>query len=372
MIELNKPKIILITSRADFGGGPEHIFNLIKVLKNDIDFFVACPDDYPYWNRYEKILGKDKLFKILHRKINLKIIFSLKDFIKKNKIQFVHSHGKGAGLYSRILNFIYGIPCIHTFHGFHIGEYNFIQKRIYILLEKILAIFTKTFITVSKSEFELISSYKISKIEKIRTINNGVDIPAEKVNEEIFNKNKLKVITITRFDYAKNTLLLVDIIKELKNQNKINLFEFVILGSGSDEKNFRKRMNEENISDYIKLFGFVENTSEFLIDAFCYISTSRWEGLPLGIMEAMSYGVPVIATNVTGNKDLVENNKNGYLYNINNSKEAVEYIVKLSEDKKLWKDLSDECRLNIENKYSLEKMGKETKLLYMEYILNKK
>ncbi len=367
-----RPKILLITSRADFGGGPEHINKLIQILKNDIEFFIACPDDYPYWNRYEKILGKEKLFKIPHRKFKLKFTLSLKEYIKRNNIQLLHSHGKGAGLYSRLLNLLSGIPCIHTFHGFHIGEYNLFQKKIYIFIEKVMSLFTKAFIAVSKSEFNIIYDYKISSAQKIHIINNGVEIPAEKVNEKIFNQNKLKLVTFTRFDYAKNTLLLIDIIKELKNQNKIDLFIFVILGSGSDENIFKEEMNKENIADHIKLKGFVENTSEFLVDAFCYISTSRWEGLPLGVMEAMSYGVPVIASNVTGNKDLIDNKKNGFLYDINNPKEAVECIVKLSEDKNLWKDFSKECWLKIKNNFSLEKMCEETKLLYLKNIHNKK
>jgi hypothetical protein len=58
----NLKNILIITARADFGGGPEHVYRLLKLLHKDVNFFVACPKDYPYWERYSDIIGREKPF----------------------------------------------------------------------------------------------------------------------------------------------------------------------------------------------------------------------------------------------------------------------------------------------------------------------
>ena len=360
----NKIKVLLISVRADFGGGPEHIYRLIQVLKEEIDFYIACPDDYPYWNRYENLLGNKRMIVIPHRKFKVNAVSSLILFLHKHKINIIHSHGKGAGIYSRTLRLPTSVPCIHTFHGIHIGEYNGLQKFVYMLLERIMSIFTKSFITVSRSEFELVKKLKIAPNKKLNIINNGVIIPAEVVEEKILDGEKLRLITFSRFNYQKNTVLLIEILKELKRQNQIERFETIILGSGQNEKVFKLKLEQNGLSSFVKLLGSVDNPAEYLKEVFCYISTSRWEGLPLGILEAMAHGIPVIASNVTGNTDVVRQDVNGFLYNLDMPERAADYLIKLSADKELWESFSKASRKIVEKEFSIERMAEETKEVY--------
>jgi hypothetical protein len=146
------PTVLMLTARADFGGGPEHLYRLINLLHHKINIYTACPEDYPYWNLYSKVLGSDHLIKIPHRKFRIGALLDLLHCLKKNKINIIHSHGKGAGIYSRFLSLLTGISCIHTFHGIHIGHYGRFKRNLYLLIEKILSRFTKQYISVSKSE----------------------------------------------------------------------------------------------------------------------------------------------------------------------------------------------------------------------------
>jgi len=118
LITKEKQDILIITSRADFGGGPEHIFQLINQLINGYNFFIACPKDFPYYERYSQLVGEDNIFEIPHRKINVFSILKLSSFIGKNKIDLIHSHGKGAGIYSRLLFFLTGKPIVGHFSNF--------------------------------------------------------------------------------------------------------------------------------------------------------------------------------------------------------------------------------------------------------------
>ena len=122
-------KVLIISARADYGGGPEHIYRLIKNSCIDIEYYIACPKEKPYWNLYFKIVG-DKIYEIPHRKISLLHLYKLLNLIKSNNIQLIHTHGKGAGFYGRILSMIIHLPLIHTPHGIHVGQYNYIIKII--------------------------------------------------------------------------------------------------------------------------------------------------------------------------------------------------------------------------------------------------
>ena len=82
------------------------------------------------------------------------------------------------------------------------------------------------------------------------------------------------------------------------------------------------------------------------------------------------FGLPIIATNVTGNKDVVINNVNGFLYDINNPKEAAEYILKIAKDINLWNKFSKASREMAEKNYSAQRMAIETFELYNKILTN--
>lgn len=368
---VTKKKILLITVRADHGGGPKHIHLLIKLLSPVIDFFVACPNEEPYFNIFADIVGKDRIFTIPHRKFNMFKLSKLKHIIKKNDINIIHSHGKGAGIYGRLLSRSVGTICIHTFHGIHLGEYNFIIKYLYLSIERYLARYTSKFITVSDSEKDKVLSLRITPNNKVSVISNGIELMESKVSSEIFSRPKLNVITITRFDFAKNSQLIIPILNQIKHKGMLDRFEIQLIGDGPDSNWVKSLAVEKELSDNLKFLGMIDSPMNYLINSFCYISTSRWEGLPLGLMEAMSVGLPVIATNVNGNKDLVEHSVNGFLFNIDKPEEAADYIIQLSNDKELWGQFSKNARSKIIKSYSAEKMAEKTKQLYLsDYEVN--
>lgn len=357
-------KILLITVRADYGGGPEHIYSLIKELHKEIDFYVACPDDFPYKERYSGILGENKITLIPHRKFRLTYLFKLKSYVKDNRINIIHSNGKGGGIYSRLLSLISSTPCIHTFDGVHTGNYNNYQKFLYILLERFLSLFTKKIISVSDGEYKEIIENKIANPSKISIVKNGVGIPNSPISEEIFYSSPKNIITFTRYNHQKNTSQLIFIFEELKKQNKADLFKMIVLGNGEEEDKIKKMSEDRNLNNLFDFKGLVENRYDYLINSFCYVSTSRWEGMPFSLLEAMSFGIPVIATDVIGNNNILEHNKTGFLYNMNNPREAADLIIKLASDFDLWKSFSTKSRKEIKLHFSSNKMAVETQKVY--------
>ncbi len=371
MTDSKKTRILLITARADYGGGPEHIYRLLENLNNKAEFFIACPKDHPYWKRYTGIIGENKLFEIPHRRFSAAALSGLYNFSRKNKIEIIHSHGKGAGIYGRALSFISSLPCVHTFHGIHTGEYSWFVKTFYILLEKALSYFTKKFIAVSAGEYERAVRSGIAPERKTLIIENGVKLPENTVSTAAANKEMKRAVTITRFDYSKNTGLLINIAGILKSEGNPAGIKFTLIGSGPDEEKLKDAASAKGLNDIIEFTGFTDRPGDYLVESFCYISTSRWEGMPLGVLEAMSYGLPVIATNVSGNKDAVVQGENGFLYDPANPSEAADHLKKLAGDKELWKRMSLSSRRIAEEKYDVFISAKKTYNVYLE-ILNKR
>ena len=110
----NSLRVLHITSRSDFGGGPEHLYQQILLQKSEINLFVAAPKQYPYFNKFRDITGEKNICRIDDRSFSIFDLIKLKNFVRKNKINLIHSHGKGAGLYSRLLTFFLGIKTSYS------------------------------------------------------------------------------------------------------------------------------------------------------------------------------------------------------------------------------------------------------------------
>lgn len=362
---MTKINVLHITVRADIGGGPEHLYQLVSGNFKNIKHFVAAPNNEPYFIKFKNTVGDSNCLEIPFRKFEINVLLKLFRFVRNNNISIIHSHGKGAGIYGRLLSLLTGKKTIHTLHGFHIGDYNNIQRGLYILLERVLSLFTFKIISVSEGEKREIIKAGFCKGTKIVVIPNGVIIPKEKVNSQNFFQHPKKVISFSRFNYQKNTFLLVEICKELKRQSIQNDYEFHIYGVGEDFNKINNEVIKSNLEKNLILNGSDPNARNILVDGFCYISTSRWEGLPISLLEAMAVGLPVLATDVVGNNDVIENGKDGFLFSPSNINEAVDRLSKLAIDKDLWESITSNAIKKVEEHFSVNKMICRIEELYL-------
>ena len=132
-MSIQKTKILLISASGKTGGGPSHIFLLRKLLSDKFDFYLAMPN----FKAKNKQFQSDKYLEIAERKILLMDIIRLVIFFRKNSIDIIHAHGKGAGLIARIIKIFLNKPLIYTFHGIHTTCLNRLKKYLYILYEKL-------------------------------------------------------------------------------------------------------------------------------------------------------------------------------------------------------------------------------------------
>lgn len=366
-------KILYLTLRSDWGGAPKHIDILYKNIGPDFLIYFAAPISEPYGISWYKLVGKERFFELEHRKFSISKLLELKSFIKNNEIKIVHAHGKGAGLYGRLLKILLSnrIKVIFTFHGLHIAQYNQLKKKIYIYYERFFSRYTDLFINVSRGEQENCVKYGIFSPQKSKVVYNVIpEAKNEKATISLKNElnlplDKFIILSIVRFSFAKNiadTLAIAELLKFDKR------FLFVLVGDGETREEIENEIKKKELNNVL-LTGFKNNPLDYIAASNVYLSTSRWEGLPYSLIEASMMGLPSVATNVVGNNEVVKNNFNGKLFNPGDLKTAANNIVEICTDNNLFKFYSKNAKIFYKDNFSVNKMITQMQNIYSALVL---
>lgn len=291
---------------------------------------------------------------------NIKSLVQLIIILKKEKPQVIHLHSSKAGFLGRLACKINRFDMNKVFynpHGFSFLQQNEtrLKRKLFYLLESFANGLGGYTVGCSKGEFE--EALKIS--EKCININNGIDTSKidEIVKENNLNTNnsknntKLKIGTIGRICYARNP--------KLFNEIAQHFMEYYFLWIGDGELKYQLT------ADNIKVTGWLQRKEVIneLTNIDIFISTSLWEGLPISLLEAMYLGKPVIVSNIIGNKDVVQNNINGYI--ANNLNEYLKIISDISLNNVISNiKFKEKVRISISEEYGNIQMVKKYMNLY--------
>lgn len=357
-------RILMITVRADYGGGPQHVNLLLNNLPDVFSIFVACPNDKPYYEYWKENRRVQSIALLPHRGFAVSSFLSLVRFVKTHEIDIIHSHGKGGGLYSRLLKLLLpNLKIVHTFHGMHYENHGLFYRSLYFAYEKVCDLLTDRYINVSYGEYNICAANRLTSEEKSTVIYNGIE------KFPVMNRMRAKlglpedrfiVATLTRFDYQKNMEFALEIAKAMSRYDKLL---FLWIGDGDDRNSLELRAQREDI-DNVLFVGFRRNIVEYLNASDLYLSTARWEGLPISLIEAQSLGIPVVATNVVGNNEVVADAENGFLFYDGDIDTACNCILRLFNDRSLYEEMATASRKIFAKKFTIEQMADKTVTLY--------
>lgn len=299
------------------------------------------------------------LWKNAKREISLKDDFlALKELInllKKEKFDVIHLHSSKAGFLGRVAARVCNQQnrIIYTTHGISFSRKDVSNRKLklYILLEKIGSLCDGRTIACSKSEADFIQSKGI----KCSYINNGIKTKDKFLKFEKKESKELKIVTVGRITIQKNPELFNKIAENfIENKN----IRFVWIGDGE--------LKEQLSSKNIEITGWLkqENVQKQLMRGDIYLSTSSWEGLPIGVLQGMENKLPIILSNCNGNKDLVEENYNGFLFK--DKEQAIEKINFLIKGREKIKELGENSYLLLKKEFDIQDMIKKYKILYKQ------
>lgn len=276
---------------------------------------------------------------------NIKAYFMLKKVINSNGYDAVHCHTPMGAVVARLASIKQrkkGMKVIYTAHGFHF--YNGASKKNWLLfypVEKYLSKHTDCLITINGEDYKTAveRKFKAGKIVKVNGV--GVDLSKFKPvsNEEKnalrsgfgYSPNDFLLIYPADFSVRKNQEMLFDALAAcLKEHSDIYL---LLPGAKSNVEKYQALAESKNISSNVNFMGYRRDIEKLVAMADVSVSTSRQEGLPINLIEAMAVGNPVIATDVRGNNDLVEDGKTGFLVRLNDSEKMSDRILELYDDR---------------------------------------
>ena len=302
---------------------------------------------------------------------NVKAFKKLVNLQKENKYDIVHVHTPVASVYGRLLKLKFPkLKTIYTVHGFHFYDgAPFINWTVYYPIEKIMARFTDTMITMNNEDYERSKKFNIQNTYKI----NGVGVDLSKYSLENHDKSEVRsklnlsdndfvILMIAEVNKNKNHKQMIDAIEILKDKG-IKDIKVICAGEGAMLDEIKSYINERNLEKNIHMLGFRADIDELIVSCDIGILMSYREGLPRNIMELMACNKPVIATDIRGIRDLVQNGVNGYLVKVGDSEGTAENIEKIYKNKELLDNMSNNAYKSIQI-YSADKVVNQLQEIY--------
>jgi glycosyltransferase involved in cell wall biosynthesis len=271
---------------------------------------------------------------------NIKAYKQLKKLIKENDFQIIHCNTPVGGILGRFAAKKArkkGTKVIYTAHGFHFYKGASLKNwLIYYTAEKICSYYTDVLITINSEDYDL-AKRKMKAKEIIYT--PGVGINTKKFTNIGVNKEqKRKEMGISTSDMIllsvgeliprKNHELIIHTLAKLNNKN----IYYYLVGSGEIDNYLKQLAKNLKVEENVKFLGYRNDIKELCNIADIYCFPSIQEGLPVALMEAMACGLPVVCSNIRGNKDLVKNEYGGFLCNPRLVDEFVKSINILLEE----------------------------------------
>lgn len=264
--------------------------------------------------------------------------------LKRFQPEIVHLHSSKAGALGRLVSLAYRGPrwfCSPHGLSFLQRAEGRLKNTIFLLIEKLLARIPVTFIACSPSEAEQIRSHLS---QRVAVVNNAVDLAT--IPPAPGNAGVVRIGTVGRVALARNPELFASIAAALRGEG----VEFVWIGGGEPSGEAALRAAGVAVSGWCNRDEALRQLATLDI----YIQTSLWEGLPVAVIEAMAAGLPVVATNVVGNRDLVRNGENGWL--AEDRDDFLARLVPLIEDPAARRALGEQARAFAQENYSLDRM----------------
>ena len=282
---------------------------------------------------------------VLSDQCTIDYIFQLSQLIKKERPDLIIVHGYSTHIWTKIAVAIskVSVKLIHVEHNRE--KYSMIRSFLTKKLDK----YTDKYICVSNGVAENLARQGIDKNKEV-VIYNGID------KNKFFNKkmgNEVFTIgMVGRFSKQKNQIILIKAVEKIiKADVPIKL---ILMGSGKTKKNCEKYVKKSNLEENIV---FVEGKFTDLISKLdLFVLSTKYEGLPLVVCEAMAANIPVIATNVPGVDEIIEDQVNGLLTKLNDYDDLANKVLNCINDKGLMQKLTYNAQNTVNYKFSQHKM----------------
>lgn len=372
-----KIKVLECIRQGQIGGGESHLLSLVENLDREVfEPVVLSFTRGPMVDRLKAMEVKTEVI-YTERPFDITKWWKVRKFIRDNGVNIVHAHGSRAN--SNILWAAHSldIPVVYTIHGwsFHQDQQAAVRK-IRIMGEKYLTQRSDLNISVSASNQQTGKEF-IQSFDSV-VVTNGINLskfnPANSykdIRRELgIDAHTILVLFIARFTSHKQPLSLIRAF-----QSAVATFpgmHLLMVGEGDEKKEAEQLVAAHKLEKAVTLLPFRQDVPDVLAAADIFVLPSLWEGLPIGLLEAMAMGKAVIATNVDGSREVVQHDRNGMLIDTNNLVPALSAaLVDLAENAEKRNRYGKEALDTVNTRYSAKEMTRQIEELYKQVLRNK-
>jgi glycosyltransferase involved in cell wall biosynthesis len=361
-------RVLELLVSTDLGGGPAHVRDLIAGLAGpEFHFTVGGPAGGALLPALTAA-GAD-FEPVAADRLSAGALRDTIRLARARRIQIIHSHGKGAGLYGRIAARLTGAASIHTFHGIHPSGYG----GLYLPLERALSRRTFAVVHVSESQAALARTLGLAPAGRTRVIVNGIDAAAVRAAAARtplsratlgLEPEALVLATIARFDPVKRLEVLLRALPLVVA--RVPEAQLLVVGDGPERDALHALARTLALGARVVFTGAIPDAARVLPLVDLYLTASRREGLPTALLEAMACGVPVLATEAPGHVDAVEPEITGRLVPPDDAPGLAAAAARLLRDPALRARMGQAGRERVERHFTRARMLAEIAALYRE------
>jgi glycosyltransferase involved in cell wall biosynthesis len=310
---------------------------------------------------------------------DVRTVWRLMQIIRRERPHIVHTHTAKAGALGRLAAILCGVPIVvHTYHG-HVlrGYFSPAKTAVYRAIERMLALGTDRLLTVTDRVGRELQEQGVGRPAQYRTVPLGFDLSALLVAER--RRGEL------RAELQVGDAPLVGIVARLVPIKAHEVFlamavrvrqtypraVFVIVGDGELRASLEQRARELGLTGAVRFLGWRADIDKLYADIDGVTLTSRNEGSPVALIEAMAAGAPVVSTEVGGVADVVQHGVTGLLAPMDDDPGLARHVVTLLHDRELGRRMGQQGRAVVAATYGSDRLVADIEGLYEELLTEK-
>jgi len=366
-----KIRVLHVIGGGEIGGAEQLVLTLMKLLnRNFYDPLLLCLCNGPFAALAREEGINSRVIAMKH-KLDLGTIRPIRNYLREEKIDIVHTHGVRANLVARLAAYQEGIPVVTTIHSMLRYDYKSYWEAILArCLTRMTNSKTNHFIAISGAIRDEIVSMGVAR-EKISLIFNGLDISKFKEPDESnqvkhklgLDRDKLVISVIARLHPVKGHEYFLYAAEKLVKKG-FNV-QFLLIGEGFYRESLEKQIKVLGLDGLVKMPGYYTPVEDIynISDIVCV--PSIMEGLGMVVLEAMYFGVPVVASRIGGIPEIVENEIDGLLVEPRNTIELAGALQRIIEEPELAAKVVSRGYKKVQ-KFTQDSMARQVEEVYMK------
>lgn len=296
---------------------------------------------------------------------DLPMALKLVKIIRKNNVDIVNCHNIRAFFYGGLISKLMGRKTVFTYHtvyqDYYRKDYNKMIAFIAVNTNKILSLLSDVIVAVSANVAEYVKKTEKIPSYKIVVIHNGIEIAIEEDKaSELFSgidvgENTKLIANIAELNPRKGQIYLIEAAAEIiKSYPEVR---FLIVGDGPLLGVLKAKVQELKLTRHVIFTGFRNDVNKILNDVDIFVLPSLNEGCPLALLEAMSFGVPSIATRVAGIPEIIKNDNSGLIVEPADKESLSAAVIKLLNNSKMASIMGREGKRIVMENFTAAKMS---------------